>query len=44
MLKKLAVIAATLFIGSICAGYLAYDIIAENVQAQIEENQNVADD
>ena len=39
MIKKLAVIAATLFLGSICAGYLAYDIIAENVTAQIEENK-----
>lgn len=40
MVKKLAVIVATLFLGSICAGYLAYDIIAENVIAQIEENKN----
>jgi len=39
MIRKIAVIAATLFFGSICAGYLAYDIIAENVTAQIEENQ-----
>lgn len=39
MLKKIAVIAATLFFGSICAGYLAYDYVAENVTAQIEENQ-----
>ena len=40
MIKKLTLIAATLLFGSICAGYLAYDVIAENVQAQIEENQN----
>lgn len=37
--KKAAIIMVTLFFGSICAGYLAYDIIVENVQAQIEENK-----
>ena len=38
MVKKLAVIVATIFFGSICAGYVAYEVIAENVTAQIEEN------
>ena len=35
MFKKLAVIAATIFFSSICAGYVAYEVIAENVTAQI---------
>ena len=38
MKKKIAVIAATIFFGSICAGYVAYEVIAEQVTAQIEEN------
>ena len=38
MKKKIAVIVATIFFGSICAGYVAYEVIAENVTAQIEEN------
>ena len=37
MLKKIAIIAATLFFGSICAGYLLYDYVGANVTAQIEE-------
>ena len=39
MKKKIAVIVATIFFGSICAGYVAYEVIAEQVTAQIEENQ-----
>ena len=38
MFKKLAVIVATIFFSSICAGYVAYEVIAEQVTAQIEEN------
>lgn len=37
MIKKIALIAATLFFGSICAGYVAYGVVDENVTAQIEE-------
>ena len=39
MKKKIAVIVATIFFSSICAGYVAYEVIAEQVTAQIEENQ-----
>ena len=39
MKKKIAVIVATIFFSSICAGYVAYEVIAEDVTAQIEENQ-----
>ncbi len=41
---ELAVIAVSLFLCSFYVGDFLYDIIAENVQVQIEENQNVADD
>ena len=43
MIKKLALIAVSLFLCSFYVGYFAYDIIAENVTAQIEENQNERD-
>ena len=36
MLKKLAVIVATIFISSMCAGYVVYEVIGEQVTAQIE--------
>ena len=36
MFKKLAIIVATIFFSSICAGYVAYEVIAEQVTAQIE--------
>ena len=35
-LKKLAVIAATIFISSMCAGYVIYNVVGEQVTAQIE--------
>ena len=39
MIKKFAVIAATLFFGGMCAGFFLYEYVAENVQAQIEESK-----
>ena len=39
MFKKLAVIAATIFISSICAGYLIYNVVEEQVTVQIEETK-----
>ena len=39
MVKKLAVIVATIFFGSICAGYVIYNVVGEQVTAQIEETK-----
>ena len=39
MLKKLAIVAATLFVGGICAGFFLYDYVAGMTVAQIEEAQ-----
>lgn len=38
--KKAAIIMATLFFGSICAGFFLYEYVAETTLTQIEENQN----
>ncbi len=39
MFKKLAVIVATIFFSSICAGYVIYNVVEGQVTAQIEETK-----